>query len=167
MTKTDQEIRAELRKFVEKFAPTLAEVCTVKSVDENKQTAVLISTNDNTEFVANLSSGEVGNLILIPKIGSVVFARMAENSAYYISLYSEVDKIKIFGGENGGVVKVSELVSEFKKLIDEINALKQIFATWTPVPSDGGAALKTALNTWTKKITPKDKQIFENDKFLH
>ena len=42
--------------------------------------------------------------------------------------------------------------SELKKVVDEIQGdigtLKQVFTTWVPVVSDGGAALKAAAGTW-------------------
>lgn len=168
MTKTEQEIRQELRKFVEKFAPTLAETCTVKSVDTEKETAIVESPIDNTEFEVSLFAGEKGDFVCLPKVGSVVFVRKAENAVYYITAFSEIDKIKIFGGENKGVVKVKELVSEFKKLIDDVNQLKNLFTSWVPVPSDGGAALKTIITSWASSpITPTQQSNLENNKFLH
>lgn len=39
--------------------------------------------------------------------------------------------------------------------LEAVTALKAIFDGWTPVPMDGGAALKTALSSWNPAGTTK------------
>jgi len=100
--------------------------------------------------------------------GGVVFVKQAQNGVYYIAFFSEIESVVLMGGANGGVVKVDNLVSELKKISDNLNQLKTIFTAWTPVPSDGGAALKASVLSWANvNVTPPNKNDLENSKFKH
>lgn len=52
------------------------------------------------------------------------------------------------GGTLNGLVKVDSNVDRLNKIEDDVNDLKTKISGWTPVPNDGGAALKIALTTW-------------------
>jgi hypothetical protein len=59
----------------------------------------------------------------------------------------------VFGVPGGGVFRVggpgAVFVPQAPKVDANFQALLDAFAAWTPVPNDGGAALKTALATLT------------------
>jgi hypothetical protein len=58
-------------------------------------------------------------------------------------------------GNKGGLVNVNDLVIRLNNIENDINSLKTSLAGWTPVPQDGGAALKAAAGTWFgKTLTP-------------
>ena len=61
------------------------------------------------------------------------------------SVVLEVDAAGVvhLGGPAGQLVALAALVKS------NLDALKAIFDSWSPVPSDGGMALKTLLNGWT------------------
>ena len=70
-------------------------------------------------------------------------------------VYNSADGIlTIFeGGEH--YVKGDELKTQLQKNVDALTQLQSDFTTWTPVPNDGGLALKTLLGTGflTNQIT--------------
>src|SRR5262249_36185 len=49
----------------------------------------------------------------------------------------------VLGGEAG-----AQFVALENKVMDNFNALKNAFMSWTPVLQDGGTALKVALTAW-------------------
>lgn len=72
------------------------------------------------------------------------------------------------GGNFGGMVKVEPLTSRINDIENDINELKNIFASWVTVPQDGGAALKAASATWAGSLlTPTQRGDYENEKVKH
>jgi hypothetical protein len=55
-------------------------------------------------------------------------------------------KLILFDGEESMVLG-DQLKSDLQKLVDALTQLNTDFTSWTPVPNDGGAALKTLLGT--------------------
>jgi len=51
------------------------------------------------------------------------------------------------GDQFGGLLKAVQFLSEFAKLKETVDALVSGFQSWTPVPTDGGAALKTLMTS--------------------
>lgn len=49
-----------------------------------------------------------------------------------------------FGGNDDNFVRYSELKNEYDKTKDVVDTISNTLKTWTPVSSDGGAALKAA-----------------------
>ena len=83
-------------------------------------------------------------------------------------MYSEIDKIEINGGKNGGLINIEDLVSHINTIEDDINNLKTAMSGWTPTPQDGGAALKGAVTSWAgQSITKTKKSDIEDDKIKH
>jgi hypothetical protein len=59
--------------------------------------------------------------------------------------------IVLNGGDIGGLLKLAQSVQRWNYIENDLNTLKTVFNTWTPVPSDGGSALKTAIETWASE----------------
>lgn len=73
--------------------------------------------------------------------------------------------IKFNGGENKGMVLAESVKDRLNKIENDINALKSAIASWTPVPSDGGASLKVATSTWfAQHLVSTQLSDIENDK---
>lgn len=77
--------------------------------------------------------------------------------------------ISLNGDSCGGMVKVSELTKKINGIEQDINNLKSLFAGWTPVVQDGGAALKTAVCTsWANTmLSLTQTNELENEKVKH
>lgn len=112
-------------------------------------------------------------LVLFPKVGSAVLVGKIENmTAYYIAMFSELESVSLITdsfvineGKLGGMVKLKEAVKKYNELEKEINDLKRVFQSWTPVPNDGGAALKSAVLNWAgQSITLTKEADLENEK---
>ncbi len=84
---------------------------------------------------------------------------------------AELTKEGIFlnGDSFGGMVKVAELTKKINGIEQDINNLKSLFASWTPVVQDGGAALKTAVcASWaTSLLSLTQTNELENEKVKH
>lgn len=102
-------------------------------------------------------NGENSKILVTPETGSyVLVADLAGDLSQLVVVgYSEVkqievdtDKIILNGGNNKGLVKIEELTQKLNAIEQDINALKSIFTSWTPVEQDGGAELKSAAQTW-------------------
>jgi hypothetical protein len=154
----------------------------VKSV--NKNIAIVTVAND-TEVPINLQSSVCDGLLIVPAVGSTVYFIDTVQGNPFIVLYGDVDSYYLQVGnssvniDNGGniqfndgtfkgLVKVQDLVAKLNKIENDINALKTSFSGWTPVPNDGGAALKTAAATWySTALTPTQQIDIENTKVTH
>lgn len=51
-------------------------------------------------------------------------------------------------GVDDNLIKYAQTAATIKEIQDDIAALKEVFSTWVPLPTDGGAALKAAAATW-------------------
>ena len=112
-------------------------------------------------LIGNADSG----VLTVPKEGSVVAVVWASPVTAVVVLTAEVEEIRIMGGNLGGMVKVEELVKKLNAVEKDLNNLKQVFSTWTPVTQDGGAALRLAAATWYgQQLTETQKSDIENEK---
>lgn len=112
-------------------------------------------------LIGNAESG----VMVVPKDGSVVAVVWVSKTTAVVVMVSEVEEIRLMGGQMGGLVKVEELVKKLNAVEKDLNSLKQVFQGWVTVPQDGGAALKTAATTWaTRQLTETQKSDIENEK---
>ncbi len=63
-------------------------------------------------------------------------------------LHWKEDGSVVINGDDDNAVRFSKLKETIDELQSDINNLKSLFASWVPVPNDGGAALKTVLGTY-------------------
>jgi len=52
------------------------------------------------------------------------------------------------GGDTDNMVRYVPVADSVNELKNSVNDLKNVFTSWTPVPNDGGAALKAAVTSW-------------------
>jgi hypothetical protein len=144
-------------------------LCNVSNIDTTKMLCTCIPINGDADFEeVRLNANYQKGFVLVPKNNSVVVVSQISNEVAYISMVSDVDQIYLAGDDNGGLVKVSDLVSKMNTIENDINTLKTIFSTWVPVPSDGGAALKLAAATWyASQLTPTQVNDLENKTVQH
>jgi len=144
-------------------------LCNVSEIDTTKMLCKCSPINGDADFEeVRLNANYTKGFVLVPKDGSVVVVSQISNEVAYISMVSDVEQIYLAGDDNGGLVKVADLVSKMNTIENDINTLKTIFSSWTPVPSDGGAALKLAAATWyAQQLTPTQATELENKKVQH
>lgn len=81
-------------------------------------------------------------------VGEIRFKSTDEDGAEQMYLWLKNDGTMEVGGDADFMVRYSALETAYNELQDDVNTLKQVFSAWAVVPSDGGAALKTAAATW-------------------
>lgn len=156
----------------------------IKSVNESERTCIvtpsdggpdILDVSLEADYTEDTSTNPKG-FFLVPKVGSLVIVSFLDKTEGYISAWTEIDKVIsiqeewIFNsGEFGGLTKLEELTNRLNDYEDLFSQLKQDLNTWVPVPSDGGAALKTILTTGflTEQIPSSSVSDFENEKVKH
>ena len=126
--------------------------------------------------------GEEG-FLLLPKVGCYVIVGLVDGQDTGVVLLTDEldalevkigDKTLVFssegivfnGGDLGGLIKVEELTTKLNTIEQDINSLKQALSSWTPIPSDGGAALKAAVTSWAAKQLKQSKRSDYEDKLI-
>lgn len=148
---TDEQLRDALEKWREGVRQAQLRWVTVDTVDKDNGTMDVTGVIDRLEYY-DVQLG-MGALCIYPKPGTTCLVGIVEGQetdAFLISA-NEVDEIVLNGGTLGGLVKVGELTERLNLIEKDINSLKQRLSGWTPVPNDGGSALKTALSSYTSE----------------
>jgi hypothetical protein len=153
-------------------APVIIEPCTVASVDEDALTCVVTPMDGPDIFDVTLKSGIDGindGLVTIPEEGSIVLVALIGNdpNRRFIMAFSSVVRSEFNGGLNGGLINIQTLITELNKTNALVNAIKDSLSNWTPVPNDGGAALKTYAGTQMAGKATGDFSDMEDDKVKH
>jgi hypothetical protein len=152
---------------------------TVDSVDETN--FVCDCDIDGVTFYAvplKVLTGSQASVIELPVVGSNVLLTFRDGNIQrpQIIFIDNVDKLLvncqtsvIFNGGNlGGMVKVIPLNEDLNALQNDVNTLKKVFQTWTPVADDGGAALKAAAASWAgQELTVTEQSSIEDKSILH
>lgn len=143
--------------------------CVVDSVDENALTCECSPVNGDSPFLdVRIQAGSGNGVVIIPQTGSIVIVQPLNSETGYISLYSQIESIKLLDGSFGGLIKVEDLVSKLNTIEDDINTLKDVFTNWVVAPSDGGAALKSISASWAgDKLDNTNVDEIENEKITH
>jgi len=163
--------------------------CIVKSVDSNKRTCVctpvdsgadLLNVRIEADLTVNTDDDPINSspkgFFVIPKVGSLVIVSYLSKTDSYVSAWTEIsdiivisDLFKFNDGSLGGLIKINDLVNRLKDYESLFTQLKTDFNAWTPVPNDGGAALKTILSAgFLTKIVPITvKADFEDTAVIH
>ncbi|HMG93951.1 MAG TPA: hypothetical protein VK589_28020 [Chryseolinea sp.] len=143
------EIAEAIRKIAGENRNLKAIVCEVVTVTGATCLCRPIDGSADIEGVRLQAAATNDGMLITPAVDSIVIVQMINDVEGYVSMFSEIQNIKFFNGAQGSLVLINALVEKLNALESDLNDLKQIFSTtWTPVPNDGGAALKTAAATW-------------------
>lgn len=167
----------------------LVAIGTVQNIDEQNRSCEIRIDDDLTLFNCRLNAvldSYQNHLLIVPKDQSAVAFICVDGKPTdpLIIAYSEIEKvmltigesdiliedgkIKMNGGDLGGLINIEDLVSHINTIENDINNLKTALSGWTPIPQDGGAALKTAVTTWAgQQITKTKKSDIEDTKVTH
>lgn len=111
------------------------------SVDGNR---VLLIPAKKSYVLVMSDSGDLSNLW----VARIDTAEKVEIVCDDISVEVSKEGVILNGGSLGGMVKVRDITTKLNTIELSLNALKAVFASWVVVPSDGGAALKSAIAQW-------------------
>jgi hypothetical protein len=130
----------------------------VLSVDKANDT-IVVQAEDAPEITGvklkSIISDENSKLIVYPVIGSYVTVSLLHNmdTEAYVTQVSEVDEIitnctqiTYNGGNKGGLVNWPDAKAQLDKTNEVVQAIVNALKNWSPVASDGGAALKAFFN---------------------
>lgn len=153
-------------------------LCTVNSVDNNERTCEVTPLNGNADLgsvriQATLELAE--GLYIEPKVNSTVLVAYINQTQAAVIQCSEIENIYIDtngntvfnGGHNGGLIKISDLVTKLNNLENKVNEI----VTWssahthtgvTPGPGSSGTAVGIVGS-----LTPTTVNELENDKVQH
>lgn len=104
--------------------------------------------------------------IVIGNTSAVIDADGCRIKTANMSADINADDIIFNGGNLNGLVKIDDLTNRLNIIEKDINNIKKVFASgWTPVPQDGGAALKAAAAAWAAAtLTETVRGDYENTK---
>lgn len=143
-------IRAALMKLMQQSKPMHTVLCKVEAVDITEATCDAAPVDGSPIYYkvrlrATIDSSQAG-IIIIPVIGSYVLVGCISDidDFRYVILYDQIqsieivcDDIRLNGVGNGGVVKVSELISAINRLETIVSSHQHAYA------SPGGPAVTT------------------------
>ncbi len=171
--------------------PIQRQVCEVSNIDENKCICDCKPTDGSADFLdvrlRSVVDGSSNGFVVIPKDKSLVLVGLVgnDNAEAFVMATSDIekvilktdggitmewlkDRVNINGDQYGGLVKGAAVTNKLNDLEGELNNLKRLITSWTPVTQDGGSALKIALSTWASQaMTTTKRSDLENDKVKH
>ena len=105
-------------------------------------------------------TGDDGEMLVTPKVGSAVTigSLSGDLSQLVVLQVDHIETIVINGGKLGGLINIEQLTEKLNTIEDDINSLKKVMSTWTPVAQDGGAALKASVSTWSGQALTKSQR---------
>ena len=182
----DEKIRDIIKGMGRTSASTL--LAKVKVIDEENATIdVEITEGLLLEGIRlrSIVDGDNG-LYVIPKLDTLVLLLRIGHADDFIVIGTEHYEKIIAKGETISMVitqenitfndnRLDSFIPDINKLTDklnqlegEVNDLKQVFRSWTPVIQDGGAALKLGVATWAAiDITETTKDDIKDEKILN
>ena len=111
-----------------------------------------------------------GEMLITPKVGTAVTigSLSGDLSQLVVLRVDHIESIVINGGKLGGLINIEQLTDKLNTIEDDINSLKNVMSSWTPVAQDGGAALKTSISTWSgQALTKSQRGDYEDETVKH
>jgi hypothetical protein len=170
MKDKNTSINQVLTNFVQKVLNKerfYLELGIVQSVDEAELTCEFQPNGGDSESTVYLSVFE-SETYQIPEVNSLILVGYTDKAQKYMLQASKVDKIVFRDGANGELINIDDLTSKLNGLKDDVDKIYKALRLWTPVASDGGAALK-AYYAGLGPTSPAsfNKNDYKDDKILH
>ena len=184
------KLRSALERMMKSVHPMQAFAGKVIAVNVDNYTCDVEPADGGSVFRSVRLKASIDNddngIVTIPEVDSyVLVSTIGNNKNYaYVSIFSKVKsylikcsngvkieikdngEVHLNGDGLGGLVKVAELKTQLDKNTQLLEAIQNVFNSWTPVPNDGGAALKAASTSFTTMPTANLSNI-ENEKVKH
>lgn len=179
-----------MKSVLEKIAKDVVQMTLVRArvIAIYDQVIDVTPINDDADIldvkIRVIVDGNEAGVMIFPPLESIVLVGLISDTDAYLLSCSEVERMVINTGkfrfevdsegnaifdqgENEGLVKLPELRAEINKLNSFLNAIKQTFSSWTPIPNDGGSALKAAMSSALASEQTADLSGVGNDKIKH
>lgn len=154
----------------EKSTPTFL-MMEVVSIEEDTCTAKLDNFKIDDIKLSIITGGAQKGLLIIPAIGSTILVvdTSGEMRDFAVVGFTDLDKITIQGGTNGGMVMVNPLKSNLNALQNYIEQLQQLTVTaLAPLAAlDGGASVTAFRAAWKAIKSSFKQQEMENENIKH
>ena len=143
--------------------------CEVFDYTEDGQTISCSPIDGRADFLkVRLQADPKSGALLIPKIGSIVIVEQTSHDSAFVSLFGELEEIIFLDGDNGGVVKVSELVEKLNNIENWISQFKPIYEAHShPTAPTGPISPPTSIPIVPAAPTLTTEQELENENFKH
>jgi hypothetical protein len=168
-------LQLAIRRIVEPLLPPPVVIGEVLKVDETNLTCDVGFENSPTRFDVRLRAvidGSANGIMIIPKVGSKVVVDTIQGNKMmsYVALVSEVERVELFGKEQGGIPIASAIAERLAIIEKDLNGLKDALGAWKTPPAapDSGALIITLVQSFVnKKITVTKLEDIENKNVLH
>jgi len=100
----------------------------------------------------------------LAEVGELRFHSEKSNGSESFAIYLKSDGTCEIGGNANFAVKYNELKQQLDKTNEVITAITNSLQNWSPIPSDGGAALKTFFSSQIASKSLGDYSQAKNDK---
>lgn len=153
-----EQIRQRIKKFASDVGPKGTVLGKVTNLRESELLFDLEDDNSGLTYLdvrlrPVIDASEA--ITLIPKPNAWALAvRLEDGEDWYAIAFGEVDKVAVKceqvvfnGGSKGGLVNWPDAKVQLDKTNEVVSAILTAINSWVPVPTDGGAAFKTALTT--------------------
>lgn len=165
--------RQAILTLIRDNTPRQVTIGKVLSVDEEKLTCTVQELESGQElFQVRLNAAATSlQTVLIPSLDSIVLVALIGNNrqSRFVAMVSQVDKVYLNGGENGGLTITPKLVEELEKTNDLITALINVISG-APITEPGNgspSALQAALSSAISAKSLGDFSEIENEKIMH
>jgi len=145
-------------------------VCKVSEIDTTKFTCTCSPIDGSADYIEiPYNVGAVKGFVIEPKDGSYVALTTTSETTGFVSMVSEVNQIYLNGDNEGGLVKVQDLVDRLNDIKDVVNDLITKFNSHTHI-----LTLTTGTGTAAPTASPETNTIpnttvseLENIKIKH
>jgi hypothetical protein len=124
-------------------------------IDSNPPAGMVAVYSDTSERGKNVIIGYL-NKNMMADVGETRLFSVDGNGDLKAYLWLKNDGTLLLSGNADNAVRYTPMAQTIQELQNDIKNLKQAFTTWTPVPDDGGAALKGATSAWASTQLIKD-----------
>ena len=179
---------ANIIRQLSQGSSAVLKLCSVTAVDRSARSVDCDPLDESAPILGvSLQGDQEGEdgFLLLPKVGSYVIVGLIDGQdTGAVLLTDELDALEVkigdqsleitsdgiilTGGALGGMVKVKELTDRLNNIERDVNSLKQILSSWSPMPNDGGAALKGVVSSWSSRRLQETKRSdYEDTKVKH
>jgi len=172
---TDEEkIEKALVSLIDSRIPVQTLPAQITAVDAEKGTCDVefmdkdLAPHKGVHLNAGLSTSK--GFLQVPKLNSFVYISIVQNDEQwaFVSLFTELDEIRLRGNKLGGLVKINELKKQLAKNMARIDFILEVLKTTiTSVSLQPNPAWASIITPLIQALQKEDYSDIENDKVNH